>query len=47
MKKKEINYTLRGVKLNLERSYKTTKKLKFGSIIILDDILWKVFGLEN
>lgn len=45
--KKEINYTLRAVKLNLERSYQTTEKIRFGSLITLNNILWRVFGLEN
>jgi hypothetical protein len=45
--KKVINYSLQAIKLNKGMSYKTTDKLKFGSTIFIDGILWRITGINN
>ncbi len=45
--KKTINYQLQAIKLNKGMSYKTTDKLKFGSTVYIEGILWRISGINE
>ena len=45
--KKVINYSLQGILLNKGMNYKTVDKLKFGSTLFLDGVLWRVTGINS
>ena len=44
--KKVISYSLQAIRLNEGMTYKTTDKLKFGSTIFIDGILWRIVGIN-